>query len=179
MISYYSVSNLFIFSLLLSTLLLHNTNRTIIYHGYTQKLLNKNLFFCFYCYGLYLTLGKNHIFSLHLARRLIETLIFRYSNKNRMSVAQFISGLLYYYFIVHNVLYVKIFTIPFIFVNVLQLIAHYRVFVMKINSFKHYYSEILIYFVVFMSSCNIFFLLNFIWVCVYVRVTIVNRDRMK
>lgn len=170
------ISHFFILSLIIVTLILNKCHKTIIAHGYTNKMVSKNLFALFYLFGLFLIRNNtNHTYTIHLARRLLETLIFRYTSKNRMSVLQFATGMAYYYFIIYNITGVEIIKAPFIAWNVLQFIAHYCIFIRGYNIYAHYYCEIGLYATVFISSGSVFFFLNMVWICVYTYVSVANR----
>lgn len=69
--------------------------------------------------------------------------------------------------------------VGFTLVNIIQAIAHYRVYHLKIYEFSHYYSEILIYSYVFLCIKTAPMFWNLLYILAFVYVSIQNRLREK
>lgn len=160
------------------SLLLDRYAKSMVTHGYTDKWIGKNCFSLFYLFAilLYIAKAKNYnLYILHLTRRFVESLLYRYSAKNRMSILQLLTSFIYYYFMVMNLIDESINCKAFIYANVLQGIVHYSIYKKFYFVYAHYYCEIMIYLVVFVSVRSLFCALNLVWVVVYTYITISNR----
>lgn len=135
----------------------------------------KKYFYIFYCVPILFNFpgtGPNLIFLIHPMRRLIETLIYSRNSKSSMTGIQFVHGLIYYCML--SICLRSEYINPEIFIlsNILQAIAHYRVYALKKTENLHYYTECLIYLFILMSSPTFSKLLNFIYVVSFAYVTV-------
>ncbi|EPR78042.1 hypothetical protein SLOPH_1737 [Spraguea lophii 42_110] len=154
--------------------------RNFIRHGYYNKLLSKNNYSIFYFVGLLTLFPKINFFNLHLTRRFIETIIFRY-NKSRMSIFQFLFGISYYFFLSLHLRdkNIKI-SFYYILLNIIQFCAHYQIFYKKNHKLRytHYICEFLIYLHIYnMLKTNIL-KYNLFYLALFIFVTVYDRERM-
>lgn len=116
-------------------------------HGHIEKGISKNLYCCFYLYAacLYLLVSKlPNIYMVFLVRRLVESLVHRYSRRSRLSWCQFAFSFSYYTVLC---LYLCDKEIPpglFLGLNAVQMAAHVLVFRYRLR-YLHYIAEVLIY----------------------------------
>lgn len=179
--TFYFLSIGFMFTLISSSLFFNKYANSLVRHGYTDKWLSKNYFLYFYLFATLLFLVKSNVYNIylvHLIRRCVESVIFRYSNRNRMSVIQFATSFVYYYFLVMNLVDKKINTKSFMYANLLQFIMHYCINKKFYFVYGHYYCEVLIYLIIFVNVRNLFSGLNLIWVITYCYISISNRKSM-
>ncbi|ADM11733.1 uncharacterized protein Eint_061280 [Encephalitozoon intestinalis ATCC 50506] len=147
-------------------------------HGHIPQGISKNNYQYFYAYGLILSLllPMKNIYPLHLGRRLAETKVFKYSNRSKMSILHFIHGLLYYTFVCAHLRNKRIGNVyVFLFLNILQLVSHYYVFVRKTFVYTHYIVEVMIYGFICWEVRTIQMLFNLLYVLSFVFSTIMNR----
>lgn len=176
-----NISEIFLIFLILSTIFSYKYLNSLTTHGYTNKKLSKNLFSFFYLFAIFLyliTSKRTNIYILHLCRRFVETLIFKYSKYNKMSLLQFIVPFFYYYFIVINIVDKEIENIFFILFNITQFIVHWMIHNKLYQGYGHYFCEFMIYLVIFANVKNCFFFLNLIWIIIYSYITIQNRRKL-
>lgn len=147
-------------------------------HGYISTGISKNNYKYFYLYGLllFLLLSPCNLYSVHLGRRLVETLIFRYSRRNKMSLLQFVHGIIYYTFLC---LHLKDKSIShgrlFIVLNAIHSLSHYYVFIKKRFAYSHYIAEAMIYTALFWDIGTLQLLFNLLYVISFVFSSIKNR----
>lgn len=127
-------------------------------HGRNVKGLSKVFFAAFYLISAAILLKSRNIFILHPLRRLIETLVYCRNSKSKISPVHFLSSTIYYILFSLYIANRHIEPYSFIAANVLQAVAHYRVFVLKKCEYCHYLTEVAIYAVVFWSdrTCALF-----------------------
>jgi hypothetical protein len=163
-------------------------------HGQT---ISKRYFLCFYtipvCMLMLLNLvsqasfskalgssigaAKQQPFIFHSLRRWIETYFYTRKTRSRMTLLQFIQGVLYYCTLSVHILrsQCKVRGSTFLVANVMQGIAHYRVYRLGKQEFYHYYCEVLLYLIVLCDLRSLSMLFNFLYVVLFVKITIGNR----
>lgn len=147
-------------------------------HGRVPKGMTKNNYQYFYAYGVILSLllPVKNIYPFHLGRRFIETKVFKYSDRSKMNLLQFIHGLVYYTFVCIHLKDKAISSKSvFIFLNALQSVSHYLVFIQKTFVYSHYIIEVVIYAFIYWEVGTIQMLFNLLYVLSFVFSTIRNR----
>lgn len=156
-----------------STIFLYVVCPKILIHGHTDSLLSKNLYITFYVVSIiyFYLRAKWSFFIIHLVRRSVECLLFRYKT-SKMNILQYIFGILYYIVLSHYLSKINLrITKTFLFLNCTQFVSHYMVFRRKWK-YLHYISEIFIHLHIFMKIRSFVLMLNTIWVILFVIVTI-------
>lgn len=147
-------------------------------HGHIPAGISKNNYWYFYLHGLVLMLllAPGNMYCMHLGRRLVETQVFRYSGRSRMSVLQLVHGLVYYTFLCMH-LRDKVIRHRMLFctLNVLQTATHYCVFVRRRLVYSHYAAELLLYLTMFLDIGTVELFLNAVYVGLFVFSTVRNR----
>lgn len=94
-----------------------------------------------------------------------------------MTLLQFVQGIVYYCALSVHIHRSRrnIWAPTFLVANILQGIAHYRVYRLGKQEFSHYYCEILLYLVVLCHLRSLGMLFNLLYVIVFVKMTIDNR----
>lgn len=161
-----------------ATLFSHVFMNGLTRHGYIATGISKNNYKHMYMYGLlmFIRLSPGNTYIIHLGRRLIETQVFRYSERSKMSVLQLMHGVVYYLVMC---LHLRDKCIRhkhvFVLLNVLQSISHYFVFVRKCFIYSHYLLEAAIYLALFWDIGTVQLFLNFLYVLSFVFSSIRNR----
>lgn len=165
-----------------ATLTLHVFANSLTRHGHIPAGISKNNYRHFYLYGLVLLLwmSPGNMYCIHLGRRLVETWIFRYSDKSRMSVLQLVHGMVYYTFMCLHLRdrHIRRRDV-FVALNVLQSAAHYCVFVKRRLVYSHYVAEAMIYLTVFWDIGTLPLFLNLVYVLTFVFSSVRNRRRLE
>lgn len=175
------LSLLYYFTIFVCFPIIHFLIPNLTKHGRISSGISKNYFVLFYLYGLILSLykGISNIFFIHFLRRLIECLCLRYK-RSKMNIVQFLHGIIYYTFLISHLQGRKLSNpLLFVILNVLQSIAHIRIFLYSDNTYCHYYLEILIYLYVFYKVKTLEMLFNLFYVIAFVCSSISNRHVKK
>jgi hypothetical protein len=152
-------------------------------HGRGCSGVSKNIFKYFYFFGLmvfiplYSVSPVANLFWVHLLRRFVECMIFRYSGNSRMNYFQVLHGFLYFLLIsVHLSDKEMTCKIPFILLNVVQFLAHWYVFTHKEHLFYlHYLAEVAIYVLLAFDIGTTLLLLNSIYVMIFAYMSIADK----
>ncbi|KMV66028.1 ATP-binding protein [Encephalitozoon cuniculi EcunIII-L] len=161
-----------------TTILSHTFMNSLTRHGRIPKGMSKNNYQYFYIYGLILSafLPVRNIYPVHLGRRFIETKIFKYSVRSRMSPLHLIHGLVYYTFICIHLRDRAISNkAVFMLLNALQSVSHYCVFARKTFAYSHYAAEVMIYTFIYWEVRTIQMLCNLLYVLSFVFSSVRNR----
>lgn len=144
--------------------------------------LSKKYYFLFYLVPMIIYLGTDGSFPRSLLlifyiRRFIETLLYSRNSKSKMTIIQFIHGIIYYIFVSLNIQdNNRMATWPLIYLlNLIQLVAHIRLYKLSKYEFFHYYSEIAYYFVLFYYIGSLSLLLNCMYVIAFTLISIKMR----
>ncbi|KHN69469.1 ATP-binding protein [Ordospora colligata] len=151
-------------------------------HGYIAGGISKNYFKYFYLYGVVLSviLPIENMYRIHLFRRLIETVVFKYSSRSRMRLIHFIHGMAYYTCMcLHMHGKTIMHTKMFLLLNIAHFAAHYCVFVRKQYIYSHYAIELMIHMHLWMEIRSMQLLFNLAYAVVFVGVSIANREALK
>lgn len=111
---------------------------------------------------------QNISLFIHPLRRLFETLLYSRNSKSFMTSIQFIHGLFYYLILTFSMRHIQLNSNIFIALNLLQGIAHFRVYCLKKAEFLHYYSEALIHLFFFISDVSFSKFFNLFYVLLYI-----------
>lgn len=142
-------------------------------HGHVKKGISKNLYCCFYLYAvcLHLLLSRPpNAYLVFLVRRLVESLVHRYSRKSRLSWCHFAFGFSYYTALC---LYLCDKSIPeevFLGLNAVQAVAHVLVFRYGFRH-VHYLAEVLIYAYLFLVLHSVQSLLILVYVVLFAAIS--------
>lgn len=114
---------------------------------------------------------------IHSWRRFTETIIYSKNITSKMTLLQFMHGILY--FLVLST-YMAIFRLRvniygFLAIQILQSVSHYRVYALKSGELHHYFLEIGIFWHIFCSVRTPSMLFNLLYVCSFVYTSIINR----
>lgn len=163
------------FGIFVATVLSYLFARPLTVHGRETHGVSKFYYFVFYSLSVMLMSDSRTYFIIHPLRRLLETLIYSRRSKSKMTYLQLAHSLLYFTIVSIYLRDKPVEPIGFVIFNVIQAIAHFRVYVLKKYEFSHYFSEILIYGYVFycVRTCAMFW--NLAYVCAFVLVSIRNR----
>ncbi|KAG0438906.1 hypothetical protein DMUE_2800 [Dictyocoela muelleri] len=127
-----------------------------------------------------------HPFSIHLYKRLFESLVLKYSKHNKMSVIHLLTGIVYYLLLTDYLLRFKV-SWYFLIFSFLQFFGHLKVrgtnkntlnrnifknLIRLIFKYPHYLSEICIYLIIFLEIKSLELFLNLIWVIVFVFISV-------
>lgn len=135
--------------------------------------ISKKFFFTLYTIPFFtLLLFPNKtspsLFLIHPLRRLCESLVYSRNSKSFMTVIQLIHGLSYYFILTFLLNNIKLNLKIFILLNILQGIAHFRVYYLHKREYSHYYTEVFIHLFFFLSDPIFSKFLNFAYVMSYV-----------
>ena len=171
--------SLYTFGIFLATLLSYLAAPCLTEHGRSTRGLSKLYYFVFYLLSIFLLRNSGSWFIVHPLRRLVETLVYSRHSRSRISYLQFAHGLAYFAIMSPYIAAHRVEPLGFLAANVLQAIAHFRVYYLKKQEFTHYYTEILIYGYIFLCNrtCALFW--NLMYVVAFVFVSIRNRSRAK
>lgn len=171
--------SLYTFSIFIATMISYLAIPCLTEHGRSTKGLSKFYYFIFYLLSIFLLRNSHNCFVIHPFRRLIETLIYSWHSKSKMSYFQFIHGFTYFAIMTPYLAVRYVEPFGFIILNILQMIAHFRIYYLKKQEFYHYYTEILIYGYIFLCNrtCALFW--NLMYIMAFVFVSIRNRSRIK
>lgn len=163
-----TLATIYTFSIFTVTAVLSIVRSRLIEHGRITGGISKMYFFVFYLAGMVVLRNSENYFILHPARRFTETIVYCRESRSRMTYLQFVHGIVYLIFIS---LYMRdryVEPFGFILLNILQGIAHYRVYKLRKFEFYHYYTEIAIYLYLFLCNrtCALFF--NLLYVIAFV-----------
>lgn len=144
-------------------------------HGRSVTGISKLYFFIFYLFASFLLIWFRSSFVIHTARRLLESVLYCWNSKSKMTPLQFVHGMLYYLFLALHLRNKAINTLVLVVVVACQSVAHYRVYVMKKREFSHYFCEavLYLYLLFYIRSWALFF--NAAYVLAFVKVSIKNR----
>lgn len=157
------------------TLISYAFTPSLTVHGRSAAGISKFYYFILYMTAVIMLIGSNNAFIIHPARRFIETVVYSWNSKSKMSFLHLIHGLLYF-IVLSLYLYDKpIEPLGFFIVNLIQAVAHYRVYYLKIYEFSHYYTEILVYGYIFLCVSTPAMFFNLLYIFAFVYVTISNR----
>lgn len=173
-----SLETLYFVFLPVATVLSHLLANGLTRHGHVPGGISKNNYKYFYAYGvvLSLVLPVRNIYPAHLMRRLVETGIFKYSPKSRMSLLQFAHGVVYYTLVCVHLRDKHIGNRGlFALLNVAQLCCHYCVFVRKTFVYSHYVAEVMIYGFLLWEVRTAEMLFNLLYVVSFVASSVSNR----
>ena len=151
----------------------------LILHGHIKKGMSKNFFIFFYinCLIFNFFIKNFNLYLLHILRRAIECLIFRY-NHSKMNYIQFIHGIIYYIFLSLHLRDIEGINLPvFILLNVFQTLTHILVFRYKRFVYSHYFSEFLIYLYLFYIKKSKELFYNTIYLIIFILTSIINRNK--
>lgn len=174
------LSVLYFLSIFISVPFAHIYIPSLTSHGRISSGISKNYFVLFYLYALFLTSykGISNIFFVHFVRRTLECLFLRYK-RSKMNVLQFAHGVIYYTFLVFHLHDRRLtHSLVFVVLNILQSVAHIRIFLFRHDTYTHYYLEIIIYFYVFYELRTLEMLFNLLYVISFVISSIFNRKRV-
>lgn len=164
------------FGLFAATLFMHFWLPALVRHGRGVGGVSKLCYSAFYLLATAIALQEARgCFIIHPARRLVETLIYSWNSRSKMSYLQLAHGMLYYFMITHYVSRIHLNLAVFLFLNALQAVAHFRVYRLKKREFTHYYAEILIHGYIFLCAKTYAMLWNLMYVIAFVYSSIANR----
>lgn len=125
----------------------------------------------------FIEMTQKYPFIVHTVRRWIETYLYTSNTRSRMTLLQLFQGILYYCALsVHMCRSQHRIWMPtFLAANIMQGVAHYWIYRLRMREFHHYYCEILLYLIVLWHMKSLCMLFNLLYVILFVGMTISNR----
>ncbi|KAI5181030.1 hypothetical protein NEOKW01_1271 [Nematocida sp. AWRm80] len=155
--------------------------RTLHGRHYIHKGIHKDMFILFYLNGIIFSYLLSYVYkstlgvkllSVHLFRRAYESAMYTYGHHSKMTVIQFIFGIVYYPVVIFYVYTEKerpIYSL-FIIATIIQILSHYILFRKRIFTYyTHYITEALIHYSITQER------LNLAWIVTFTLINILNR----
>jgi hypothetical protein len=170
--------------LISSTIFLFLFAQHMTMHGHLKGRFSKNSFRYFYGFAVlfyFFYSSTPNVFLFLIARRFIESCVFVYCERSRMSLPQMGVGFSYYTVLTVH-LHDKEIEPKYVFIilNLFQAGSHYLVFKRKIYvlRYSHYLCEFIIYLFLFFVIRSWVLFLNLMWIITFVSITIYNREKI-
>ena len=144
-------------------------------HGRRSSGISKRWYLVHYLLAVLFLLPYSSLFIIHPLRRLVESVVYSWNSRSRFTFLQFAHALIYFAILSLYLHDKHIKALPFIAANILQAIAHYRVYRLGKREFSHYYTEILLYASVLYSVPTVPMLLHELYILAFVYVSRANR----